>query len=367
MPVSFVSSWSDIAAWRDELDAEGKRLVLTNGVFDVLHVGHLRYLAEAAQLGHGLVVAINGDESVRAVKGPSRPINSSADRAELLCGLRCVDRVLVFDEPRATKVIGAIRPHIYTKGGDYTPESLIDEEKSLLDQLGTEIRILSLVPGKSTSATLKQMAAGDVSSEGHRIPRIAILGSGEGSNARAIIAAARRGVLGGEVALILGDVAEAGIFRVAEEQGIASLVLNPGTDRPGQLTDAAIKEMVDRLRAAEIDLVVLAGFMRILREPLLGHFRGRILNIHPSLLPRYPGRDAINRALVAGERETGCTVHLVNAGIDTGEILHQEVVPILPGDTHEALSARVHEAEHRVYAEVIARKLDELSGSPSNR
>lgn len=363
MPPSFVSSWSDIAAWRDELDSAGKRLVLTNGVFDVLHVGHLRYLAEAAQLGDALVVAINGDESVRAVKGPSRPINSSADRAELLCGLRCVDRVVVFDEPRATKVIGAIRPHVYTKGGDYTPESLIDEEKSLLDQLGTEIRILSLVPGKSTSATLKQLAAVDSPNAAPRVPRIAILGSGEGTNARAIIAAARAGTLGGEVALILGDVPEAGIFRVANELGVPSLVLNPGTDRPGHLTDAAIKELDDRLRAADIDLVVLAGFMRILREPLLGHFSGRILNIHPSLLPRYPGRDSIARALGAGESETGCTVHLVNAGIDTGEILHQEIVPILPDDTLDRLTSRVHEAEHRVYAAVIARKLGELAGS----
>jgi len=363
MPLNFVSSWSEVSAWRDELDAAGKRLVLTNGVFDILHVGHVRYLTEAAQLGDALVVAINGDASVRAVKGPTRPINPANDRAELLCGLRPVDRVIVFEEPRATAVIAAIRPHIYTKGGDYTPESLVDEEKALLDKLGIEIRILSLVPGKSTSATLKQMAAGESPGNSPRAPRIAILGSGEGSNARVIADAARAGDLGGEVALILGDVPGAGLFRVAEEFGIPSLVIDPGTDRPGHLTDAAMKELDDRLRAADIDLVVLAGFMRILREPLLASFRGRILNIHPSLLPRHPGRNAIASALAAGDAATGCTVHLVNAGVDTGEVLRQEAVPIRPDDTVESLTARVHETEHRVYAKVIAEQLGKMGRS----
>jgi phosphoribosylglycinamide formyltransferase-1 len=113
----------------------------------------------------------------------------------------------------------------------------------------------------------------------------------------------------------------------------------------------------DRLRALRIDLVVCAGFLRILREPLLSAFPGRILNLHPSLLPAYPGRNPVAMALAEGATETGCTVHLVDAGIDTGEILRQARVAIVEGDTVETLTAKVHDAEHRIYPEVIAERL----------
>lgn len=349
----WVTTLEEVAALRASLDREGKKLVLTNGVFDVLHVGHVRYLAEARALGDALVVAINGDDSVRELKGPGRPVNGAGDRAEMLRALRCVDRVVVFEERRATGVIDAVRPHIYTKGGDYTAGSLIDEEKALLDRLGIEIRILALVPGKSTSATLAQLA-GDAS-ESFR--RVAILGSGKGSNARAILEAARDGRLGGEVAVVVSDVADSGVMDVAREFGVPGLVLDPGTEKPGRLTDAAMKELTDRLKALKIDLVACAGFMRILREPLLGTFAGRILNLHPSLLPRHAGLDPIAKALASGDSQTGCTVHLVDAGIDTGEILKQESVPVLPDDTIESLAARIHEAEHRLFPGVIAERL----------
>ncbi len=349
----WVATLEEVAALRASLDREGKKLVLTNGVFDVLHVGHVRYLAEARALGDALVVAINGDESVRELKGPGRPVNPAGDRAEMLRALRCVDHVLVFDERRATGIINAVRPHLYTKGGDYTPESLIDEEKALLDRLGVEIRILALVPGKSTSATLAQLAG----EAGTGPKRVAILGSGKGSNARAILSAAREGRLGGEVAVVVSDAADAGILEVAKEFGVPSLVLDPGTEKPGRLTDAALKELTDRLQALKIDLVACAGFMRILREPLLGTFSGRILNLHPSLLPRHAGLDPVAKALAAGDSQAGCTVHLVDAGIDSGEILRQESVPVLSGDDLESLTARVHEAEHRIFPQVIAERL----------
>jgi formyltetrahydrofolate-dependent phosphoribosylglycinamide formyltransferase len=353
MTHSFVSSLEEVAALREQLSREGRRLVLTNGVFDVLHVGHVRYLNEARALGDALVVAINGDASVRELKGPGRPVNSAEERAEMLRALRCVDRVVVFGERRATGVIDAIRPHIYTKGGDYTPESLIDEEKALLDRLGVEIRILALVPGKSTSATLAALSGG--ASSGPK--RIALLGSGRGSNARAILEAAKTGRLEGEVAVVVSDVAGSGILAVAEEYGIPTLLLDPGTETRGRLTDAALKELTDRLRALRIDLVACAGFMRVLREPFLGAFAGRVLNVHPSLLPKHPGLDPVAKALAAGDAETGCTVHLVDAGIDTGEILRRETVSILPHDTVESLTERIHEAEHRVYPKVIAERL----------
>ncbi len=361
MTQSFVSSLDEVATLREQLSREGRKLVLTNGVFDILHVGHARYLTEARALGDALVVAINGDASVRELKGPGRPVNTAVERAEVLRALRCVDAVVVFEERRATAVIDAIRPHIYTKGGDYTPESLVDEEKALLDQLGVEIRILALVPGKSTSATL---ASRDLAApSGVRtaaLRRVAILGSGKGSNARAILAAAKEGRLGGEVAVVVSDDSGAGILKVAKEYDIPTLLLDPGTERRGRLTDAALKELTDRLRALRIDLVVCAGFLRVLREPILGAFSGRILNLHPSLLPRHPGLDPVARAIAAGDETTGCTVHLVDAGIDTGEILHQETVSILPTDTVESLTTRIHEAEHRIFPEVIADRLARL-------
>ncbi len=353
MTQSFVSSLEEAAALREELAGAGKTLVLTNGVFDVLHIGHVRYLAEARALGDALVVAINGDDSVRELKGPGRPVNSAEERAEMLRALRSVDRVVVFEERRATGVIAAIRPHLYTKGGDYTPDSLIDEEKALLDRLGVEIRILGLVPGKSTSGILSRLGIGGSAGTG----RVAVLGSGKGSNARAILRAAREGRLGGEVAVVISDTPGAGILAVAQEFGVPSLLLDPGTEKRGRLTDAALKELLDRLRALRIDLVVCAGFMRVLREPVLGAYAGRILNLHPSLLPKFPGLDPVAKALAAGERETGCTVHLVDAEIDSGEILRQQHVSIVPGDTVETLTARIHEAEHRLYPEVIAERL----------
>ena len=355
MPEGFISSLEEVARLREAFEKSGKKLVLTNGAFDLLHVGHVRYLSEAAALGDSLVVAINGDESVRELKGPGRPINSAEERAEMLRALRFVDHVVVFEDRRASGVIEAIHPHIYTKGGDYTPDSLIDEEKTLLDRLGIEIRILSLVPGKSTSATLCKMAEDEDGTK-----RVAILGSGTGSNARAILQAAAEGKLGGKVALVISDVPDAGILDIAAEFGVPAITIDPGTTKGGHLTDAALKEILDRLQAASIDLVALAGFMRIVREPLLSAFSEKMLNLHPSLLPKYPGLYACKKAIDAGDAESGCTIHLVDAGVDTGKILRQERVPILPDDTPEALQARIQTKEHVAYPEVIAERLQSI-------
>jgi rfaE bifunctional protein nucleotidyltransferase chain/domain len=150
---------ADLARIRDDFEANGRRLVFTNGCFDLLHVGHVRYLQAARALGDALVVALNGDESVRALKGPTRPINLQDDRAEVLAALECVDYVTVFDTPRVTDVVSTIRPHIYAKGGDYTVESLDKSEVAALQAAGAEIRILPLVPGKSTTSTIAKMSA----------------------------------------------------------------------------------------------------------------------------------------------------------------------------------------------------------------
>jgi rfaE bifunctional protein nucleotidyltransferase chain/domain len=146
----------ELASIREDFEAQGRKLVFTNGVFDLLHVGHVRYLEQARALGDALVVAVNGDGSVRALKGPTRPINGEQDRAEVLAALECVSYVTIFPSVRATELLAAIRPQVYAKGGDYTVESLNADERAALEGAGSEIRILSLVAGKSTTAIIEK-------------------------------------------------------------------------------------------------------------------------------------------------------------------------------------------------------------------
>ncbi len=347
MPDSPILTWQEARRLRDQLDCEGKRLVFTNGCFDLLHLGHARYLQEARSLGHALMVAVNGDDSVRALKGPNRPINPAPDRAELLLALSAVDAVIVFDEMRVTNAIAAIEPHLYVKGGDYTPETLNPEEKAALDEAGTEIEILQLVDGKSTTDTLAKMRQGE-----SRPLRLGVLGSGRGSTLEGLFAAITERRLDAEIAIVLSDMPGARILEIAKSRRVEAVAVHPG-ENPKRFSLAAQKEMRDRLRAAEVDLVILAGFMRRLKAPLLEAFPERILNIHPSLLPKYPGKDAWTQALQAGETITGATVHLVDAGLDTGRILAQHEVAIIPDDTPETLHARIQEAERLLYPKTI--------------
>jgi rfaE bifunctional protein nucleotidyltransferase chain/domain len=147
----------ELAQLRDETDLAGRRLVFTNGCFDLLHAGHVRYLQQARELGDALVVGLNSDRSVRELKGEGRPINQQDDRAEVLAALGCVDYVVIFDGKRATDVLRTVRPHIYAKGGDYTPDSLDPEERTALAEAGAEIKILPLVPGRSTTSVVERM------------------------------------------------------------------------------------------------------------------------------------------------------------------------------------------------------------------
>ena len=143
-----------LAQVRDAMEAAGQRLVFTNGCFNLLHAGHVRYLRQARGLGEALAVGLNSDRSVRELKGEGRPVNAEEDRAEVLAALGCVDYVVIFDGKRATDVLSTVRPHLYAKGGDYTADSLDPEERAALEKAGTEIRILPLVPGRSTTSTL---------------------------------------------------------------------------------------------------------------------------------------------------------------------------------------------------------------------
>ena len=141
----------------DKLRAAGKRLVATNGCFDLLHIGHVRYLQAARALGDFLAVGLNGDRSVRELKGSGRPITREPDRAEVLAALQCVDLVTIFPQIRATRFIAAVRPAIYVKGGDYRSETLNEEERAVLKEIGAEIRLVPFETGYSTSRLIEQI------------------------------------------------------------------------------------------------------------------------------------------------------------------------------------------------------------------
>ena len=151
MSAAKIVSAQDLEKTRDRFAAAGKKLVFTNGCFDILHVGHVRCLQMARALGDGLAVAINSDDAVKILKGPTRPVNSETDRAEVLAALACVDYVVICDTVRFGEFFKVVRPQIYAKGGDYAPGSLEASEKAALDAAGAEIRFIPFVPGKSTS------------------------------------------------------------------------------------------------------------------------------------------------------------------------------------------------------------------------
>jgi phosphoribosylglycinamide formyltransferase-1 len=182
---------------------------------------------------------------------------------------------------------------------------------------------------------------------------IGVLGSGKGSNCRVILERIRSGDLPAEARLVVSDVLDAPILDIAREFGVANAYLPPGRFRT-RLEPAIEEQLVKMLRDAGAELVVLAGFMRVLHEPMLKAFPRRIINIHPSLLPKFPGLESWKQAFVAGETVTGCTVHYVDEQIDHGRILAQKEVKILPNDTAESLHARIQVLEHELYPAVIA-------------
>ena len=185
-----------------------------------------------------------------------------------------------------------------------------------------------------------------------RLP-VGILGSGKGSNCRVILERIRSGDLAADVRVIIADVLDAPILDIAREFSVANAYLPPGRFRT-RLEPEIEEALVKMLRQAGVHLVVLAGFMRVLHAPMLNAFPRRIINIHPALLPKFPGLEAWKQALAAGETVTGCTVHFVDEKIDHGQIIAQREVPILPHDTPESLHARIQVAEHQLYPAAIA-------------
>jgi len=193
-----------------------------------------------------------------------------------------------------------------------------------------------------------------------RLP-VGILGSGKGSNCRVILERIRSGDLAADARVIISDVLDAPILDIAREFSVANAYLPPGRFRT-RLEPEIEEALVKMLRQAGVHLVVLAGFMRVLHATMLNAFPRRIINIHPALLPKFPGLEAWKQALAAGEIATGCTVHFVDEKIDHGQIIAQREVPILPHDTPESLHARIQGAEHQLYPAAIAEFCEKYAG-----
>jgi phosphoribosylglycinamide formyltransferase 1 len=183
--------------------------------------------------------------------------------------------------------------------------------------------------------------------------RLGVLGSGKGSNFAAIADAVAAGNISADIAIVASDVETAGILAGARGRNIPARFIPPGKFRT-KLDEEAECAFVAALQSANVDLVVLAGFMRVLKGDFLRAFEGRIVNVHPSLLPSFPGLEAWKQALDHGVKVTGCTVHFVDAGVDAGPIIGQQAVPVLDNDTPETLHQRIHAAEHKLYPECVA-------------
>ena len=153
-----IVTWENLPAWRAAIRASGKKLVVTNGCFDLLHLGHVTYLESARNQGAALLLGLNGDDSVRQLKGDTRPLNPEADRAAVVAALQSVDGVCVFAEKTATRFLMAAQPDVYVKGGDYTLETVNQDERRVVEGSGGRIVIIPFVPGKSTTALLEKIA-----------------------------------------------------------------------------------------------------------------------------------------------------------------------------------------------------------------
>jgi phosphoribosylglycinamide formyltransferase 1 len=188
---------------------------------------------------------------------------------------------------------------------------------------------------------------------GSNLFRLGVLGSGKGSNFVAIADAIARGEVPARIALVLSDVENAGLLAHARDRGLPAEFAAPGKFRT-KLDEDAERLYITKLQAARVDLIVLAGFMRILKGDFLRAFHQRVVNIHPSLLPAFPGLEAWKQALEHGVKVTGCTVHFVDQGVDSGPIIAQETVPVLDGDTAATLHERIQQAERRIYPRAVA-------------
>ena len=184
--------------------------------------------------------------------------------------------------------------------------------------------------------------------------KLGILGSGKGSNFRAIADAIAEGNLDAEICIVISDIEDAGILALARERGFRAEFVAPGRFKT-KMDPENETRLAAMLREAGVELVVLAGYMRMIKAPLLDAFPGRIINIHPSLLPAFPGLESWKQAVEAKATRSGCTVHFVDSGMDTGEVVAQAEVPVFSDDTAATLHARIQVEEHRLYPAVLRR------------
>ena len=182
--------------------------------------------------------------------------------------------------------------------------------------------------------------------------KLGVLGSGRGSNFVALAAAVAEGKVAAEFVVVGSDQADAKILEEAKKRGIPTVVCPKGKYRT-KLEEEIEEGLAEQMVKAGVELLILAGYMRVVKEPLLKKFEGRMINLHPSLLPSFPGLRAWEQALDAGVQETGCTVHWVNEVVDGGSVIRQMRVPVQKGDTAELLHARIQESEHRILSEVV--------------
>ena len=185
-----------------------------------------------------------------------------------------------------------------------------------------------------------------------RTLKLGVLGSGRGSNFVALAAAVAEGKVAAEFVVVGSDQADAKILEEAKQRGIPTVVCPKGKYRT-KLEEEIEEGLAEQMVKAGVELLILAGYMRVVKEPLLKKFEGRMINLHPSLLPAFPGLRAWEQALDAGVQETGCTVHWVNEVVDGGSVIRQMRVPVQKGDTAELLHARIQESEHRILSEVV--------------
>ena len=207
-------------------------------------------------------------------------------------------------------------------------------------------------PGKTWAFWRRLVSSAEVT-DGKKL-RLGVLASGKGSNLRALAEACASGEIAAEIGLVLCDLEDAGALDVARGAGLPHRFIAPGRFRT-KLDDEAESAYIAALREAGVDLILLTGFMRILKGEFLRAFENRVVNIHPSLLPSFPGLEAWKQALDHGVKVTGCTIHFVDQGIDTGRILAQRAVEVLDDDTASSLYARIQEAEHALYPSTVAR------------
>jgi phosphoribosylglycinamide formyltransferase 1 len=182
--------------------------------------------------------------------------------------------------------------------------------------------------------------------------RLGVLGSGSGSNYQALHDAITRGELDAEIVMVMSDIPRARILERARDHGVPHALIDCG-GFASKFPDASQQQVARTMRDAGADLICLAGFMRLIKRPLLDAFPQRVINIHPSLLPAFPGLEAWKQALSAGVAETGCTVHYVDEGMDTGPIILQQKVPVLPSDEAATLHHRIQQAEHQLYPRAV--------------